>query len=99
TVCGRCSCPAGRVLPPTTPRALSRAPVPDTENDQVTPMTSSAQTLPLPVGSRRSPLDWAYAALVLLITAWAFHRYGDVMDVYERAILGCAAPALIVMGW
>ncbi|RZL11152.1 MAG: c-type cytochrome biogenesis protein CcsB [Rubrivivax sp.] len=62
-------------------------------------MTSSAQTLNLPTGSRRSPLDWAYAALVLLITGWAFHRYGDVMDVYERGILLCAAPALITLGW
>lgn len=62
-------------------------------------MTSSASSLSLPSTSRRSPLDWGFAVLVLLVTAWAFQRYGSAMDIYERGILLCAAPALIAMAW
>ncbi len=48
---------------------------------------------------RRSAADWGFAALVLLGTVFAFLRYQPSMDGYERAILACSAPALILLGW
>jgi cytochrome c-type biogenesis protein CcsB len=49
--------------------------------------------------ARRSVFDWLFALVVVLGTGYAFNRYGAVMDVYEKAILAAAAPALIAMGW
>ncbi len=48
---------------------------------------------------RRSALDWAFAALVLLGGCYAFSRYHSSMDVYEQGILACAMPSLIALGW
>ncbi|MBN8504976.1 MAG: c-type cytochrome biogenesis protein CcsB [Burkholderiales bacterium] len=48
---------------------------------------------------QRGPLDWAFAALVLMGAAFAFMRYGASMDGYEKAILACSAPSLIALGW
>ena len=48
---------------------------------------------------RRSAFDWAYALAVVLGAAYAFHRYGGSMDVYEKGILAAAAPALVAIGW
>ncbi|MBB5203252.1 cytochrome c-type biogenesis protein CcsB [Inhella inkyongensis] len=55
-------------------------------------------TAPLPM-LRRSPADWAFAALTLIGLALAFWRYSASMDGYEQAILLGAAPALIALGW
>ncbi|MCS4510094.1 c-type cytochrome biogenesis protein CcsB [Xylophilus ampelinus] len=49
--------------------------------------------------SRRSALDWVFAALVAAGGAFAFLRYGGFMDVYEKAILVCCAPAAVWLGW
>jgi cytochrome c-type biogenesis protein CcsB len=49
--------------------------------------------------SRRDPLDWLFAALVIGGAAYAFRRYGAAMDVYEKGILFGAVPALIALGW
>ncbi len=48
---------------------------------------------------RRNPLDWAFAALVLLGAGYAFTRYQASMDGYEKGILAVATPALIALGW
>lgn len=48
---------------------------------------------------RRSALDWAFAALVLLGGGYAFNRYRASMDVYEQGILAGTLPALIALGW
>ena len=49
--------------------------------------------------SRRNALDWLFALLVLAGAAFAFVRYADHMDVYEKAILMGAAPSAIWIGW
>jgi cytochrome c-type biogenesis protein CcsB len=65
----------------------------------------NTSTLPLPQAGlgpwlmRRGAIDWAFAGLVLAGTAYAFLRYKASMDGYEQAILACAAPCLILLGW
>ncbi len=49
--------------------------------------------------AQRSPLDWAFAAMLLLGGGFAFSRYGSSMDGYEKGILACAVPALVLLGW
>ena len=49
--------------------------------------------------SRRNAFDWLFALLVLAGTAFAFMRYADFMDGYEKAILVGSAPAAIWLGW
>ncbi len=63
-------------------------------------MNTTTLTLPRrhPLAGR-SPLDWAFAALVLLGAGYAFSRYHLSMDVYEKGILTAAVPALIALGW
>jgi len=57
--------------------------------------------VPLPPGffTRRSALDWAFAACVALGLLYALQRYGHFMDAYEKAILLAAIPAAIALGW
>jgi cytochrome c-type biogenesis protein CcsB len=62
-------------------------------------MNTIAQTLPAPFVSRRTPLDWGFAALVMGVMLWAFQRYGASMDYYEKGILLCVAPAGVFLGW
>jgi cytochrome c-type biogenesis protein CcsB len=47
----------------------------------------------------RSPFDWIFAALIVAGTGYAFHRYGNKLDVYETWILAGTAPSLIALGW
>ena len=49
--------------------------------------------------SRRNLLDWVFAALVTTGALFAFVRYAEYMDVYEKAILIGTIPAAIWMGW
>jgi cytochrome c-type biogenesis protein CcsB len=49
--------------------------------------------------ARRSAFDWIFAALVAAGAAYAFHRYGSGLDVYESWILALSAPSLIALGW
>jgi len=49
--------------------------------------------------SRRNPLDWVFAALLVAGGLFAFSRYAGYMDVYEKAILVGAVPAAIWLGW
>jgi cytochrome c-type biogenesis protein CcsB len=49
--------------------------------------------------SKRSALDWVFAALTVLGAAYAFSRYRGAMDVYEQGILLSAVPAGILLGW
>jgi cytochrome c-type biogenesis protein CcsB len=59
-------------------------------------------TLRLDTGSvlsRRTPFDWAFALLVVAGAAYAFHRYGASMDVYESWILVGTVPSVIALGW
>jgi cytochrome c-type biogenesis protein CcsB len=64
-------------------------------------MTTATHTITLGDGffSRRRPLDWLFAALVLLGGLYAFGRYQEHMDVYEKGILLGAMPAAIWLGW
>jgi hypothetical protein len=49
--------------------------------------------------SGRSALDWVFAAVAMLGTAYAFTRYGGSMDGYEKAILLGTVPAVVALGW
>ncbi|BDB29203.1 hypothetical protein CTP10_R66160 (plasmid) [Cupriavidus sp. P-10] len=49
--------------------------------------------------AERSALDWAAAGGILLATLFAFARYFDAMDVYEKGILITLTPAAIALVW
>jgi cytochrome c-type biogenesis protein CcsB len=64
-------------------------------------MNTATHTITLNEGffSRRRPLDWAFALLVIAGGLFAFGRYAAHMDVYEKGILLAAMPAAIWLGW
>ncbi|MDO9291322.1 MAG: cytochrome c biogenesis protein, partial [Hydrogenophaga sp.] len=49
--------------------------------------------------ARRNVWDWLFAVLVIAGAVWSFMRYSPAMDVYEKAILVGAVPAVIWLGW
>ena len=49
--------------------------------------------------ARRTALDWLFALAVLVGAGYAFSRYAGSMDVYEKAILVGAVPAVVALGW
>ncbi|MES2425283.1 MAG: c-type cytochrome biogenesis protein CcsB [Pseudomonadota bacterium] len=49
--------------------------------------------------SKRNWGDWLFAALVLAGGLFAFSRYSNFMDVYEKGILIGTVPAVIWLGW
>ncbi|OYU46169.1 MAG: c-type cytochrome biogenesis protein CcsB [Burkholderiales bacterium PBB4] len=49
--------------------------------------------------SRRNTVDWVFAVLVVFGGVYAIGRYGDSMDIYEKAILLAAMPSMIALGW
>ncbi|MBE0588089.1 MAG: c-type cytochrome biogenesis protein CcsB [Betaproteobacteria bacterium HGW-Betaproteobacteria-9] len=49
--------------------------------------------------ARRNVWDWLFAVLVIAGAVWSFMRYSPAMDVYEKAILAGAVPAVIWLGW
>lgn len=48
---------------------------------------------------RRSAFDWLFALVLAAGGAFAFVRYGEFMDVYEKGILIGSVPAAIWLGW
>lgn len=62
-------------------------------------MNTATITLNESFMSRRSALDWIFAALVVAGGLFAFSRYASYMDVYEKAILIGAVPSAIWLGW
>ena len=46
-----------------------------------------------------SVLDWIFALVLAAGTLFALNRYGDFMDIYEKAILLASAPVFIGLGW
>jgi len=58
-----------------------------------------ALTPPAPLFKRLSWFDWLFAALVAGGALFALSRFGDFMDIYEKAILLAAIPSLAVFGW
>jgi cytochrome c-type biogenesis protein CcsB len=64
-------------------------------------MNTATQTITLHEGfmSRRRPLDWLFALLVVAGGLFAFTRYAAHMDVYEKGILLGTIPAAIWLGW
>jgi len=49
--------------------------------------------------SRRSPLEWVFALLVLVGGVFALIKYQHAMDGYEKAILVGTIPSVIWLGW
>ncbi len=70
-------------------------------NTAATTTTTTTTTLTLNEGyfSRRNGFDWLFAALVLAGGLFAFARYSQAMDVYEKGILLAAMPCAIALGW
>jgi len=64
-------------------------------------MNTATTTITLHEGffSRRNWMDWLFAVLVAAGGLYAFARYGQYMDVYEKGILLGAVPAGIWLGW
>jgi cytochrome c-type biogenesis protein CcsB len=63
---------------------------------------SSAESLSLHLNRSyfsRSPLEWVFAALVLIGGVYALVQYEAAMDVYEKGILLAAIPATVWLGW
>jgi len=54
---------------------------------------------PAPLFKRLSLFDWLFAAIVAAGALFALSRFGGFMDIYEKAILLAAIPALAVFGW
>ena len=49
--------------------------------------------------ARRSAMDWVFALIAIAAGAFAFVRYAEFMDVYEKGILVGTVPAAIWMAW
>ncbi|MDB5860512.1 MAG: c-type cytochrome biosis protein CcsB, partial [Ramlibacter sp.] len=66
-----------------------------------TATTTTTTTITLSEGffSRRTVFDWLFALVVAAGGLYAFARYSQYMDVYEKGILFAAMPAAIWMGW
>ena len=64
-------------------------------------MNTATTTLTLHEGffSRRSWFDWLFALAVVAGGAFALARYGEYMDIYEKAILVGSVPAAVWLGW
>ncbi|MDP3521730.1 MAG: c-type cytochrome biogenesis protein CcsB [Hydrogenophaga sp.] len=71
----------------------------NTASQTLNPKTPQALSLNGSFLSRRDAFDWLFAVLVLAGTVFAFTRYADFMDVYEKAILIGTAPCAIWLGW
>ena len=54
---------------------------------------------PTPLLKRLSWFDWMFAVVVAGGALFALSRFGDYMDIYEKAILLASIPALAVFGW
>jgi cytochrome c-type biogenesis protein CcsB len=46
-----------------------------------------------------SVFDWIFALILASGALFAFNRYGDFMDIYEKVILLAAAPVFVGLGW
>ena len=46
-----------------------------------------------------SLFDWIFALVLAAGALFAFNRYGDFMDIYEKAILLSAVPVFVGLGW
>ena len=46
-----------------------------------------------------SLFDWIFALVLAAGALFAFNRYGDFMDIYEKAILMSAVPVFVGLGW
>jgi cytochrome c-type biogenesis protein CcsB len=62
-------------------------------------MNTATLTLNEGYFSRRSLMDWAFAALLVAGAAYALARYSASMDIYEKWIMAAAVPAGIWLGW
>jgi len=64
-------------------------------------MNTATQTITLHEGffAKRRPLDWVFALLVVAGGLFAFTRYAQYMDVYEKGILLASIPSAIWLGW
>ena len=64
-----------------------------------TTTSSTTFTLRAPPVPGRSALDWLFALAAMAGGAFAFLRYAEYMDGYEKGILVGTVPAAIWMAW
>jgi len=66
-----------------------------------TATTATTTTITLDEGffARRTPFDWLFALLVAAGGLYAFARYQQHMDGYEKGILLASIPAAAWLGW
>lgn len=64
-------------------------------------MNTATTTITLDEGflARRNWFDWVFALVAIVGGLYAFARYGQYMDVYEKGILIAAVPSAIWLGW
>ena len=62
-------------------------------------MTTTTLTLNDGWLARRNAFDWIFAALVAAGGVFAFARYGNRMDYYEKPILLAALASMVWLGW
>jgi len=49
--------------------------------------------------TNRDAMDWLFAAVVIAGGLYAFSRYSEAMDFYEKGILAFTIPTLIALSW
>ncbi len=54
---------------------------------------------PVPLLKRLNWFDWLFAAVAAASGLFALSRFGDYMDLYEKAILLASMPAVALFGW
>ncbi|MBK4733868.1 c-type cytochrome biogenesis protein CcsB [Noviherbaspirillum pedocola] len=66
---------------------------------ELTRQPSASYAPPAGFLHRLGVLDWLYALALVAGAAFALHRYGQYMDIYEQAILIGAVPVFAWLGW
>jgi len=49
--------------------------------------------------AKRNWFDWLFALVVVAAGAFAFFRYSNAMDIYDKSILIGTIPSAIMLGW
>jgi cytochrome c-type biogenesis protein CcsB len=49
--------------------------------------------------AKRNSFDWLFALVVIAAGAFAFFRYSNAMDIYDKGILIGTVPSAIMLGW
>ena len=70
-----------------------------TNPNSANPSVMATMTLNEGYFAKRNWFDWLFAAIVIAGGLFAFSRYSQAMDGYEKGILIGAMPCAIALGW